>query len=58
MLFYFTAVISDKAGNTKTGTTSGTTFIVKQSLPTVAVTSTTGNGAYNAGDTNKCYTNF
>ena len=43
----FSAVITDKAGNSTTGTQSGTTITFDQALPTVAnVTSTTTDGAY------------
>ena len=47
----FSAVITDKAGNSTTGTQSGTTITFDQALPTVAnVTSTTTDGAYKEAD--------
>jgi hypothetical protein len=47
----FRAIITDIAGNTRTGTISATSLDVDQTAPTVSsVTSSTSNGSYNAGD--------
>ena len=47
----FKAIITDKAGNSRTGDASATTLMVDQSVPTVSsIDSTTANGSYNEPD--------